>query len=371
MGKQKAPTPPSPTATAAAQTGQNVATSIANNVGGWADQTTPYGKLTRTQTGSYTMKDPNSGKTYDIPTWAINQSLTPGGQRIQDATMATQENLAGVARDQSGRIGDLLGRPMDMSSVTARQAVPQLQKVGAPGQASGAIGDAGGITRSYGIADRGRVEDAIYSRLEPRLAQDRASVENRLRQQGITPGSSAWDREMNTSNQAATDARMQAVLAGGQEQSRMTGLFADRAGFQNAAQQQQFGQNVLGREMGNSAIQQNLQGQMATAGFNNASAMDAWRAQEAQRAASIGEAYQQRNQPINEISALLGGSQLQAPNFMNGPGLNMPTTDVAGITQSAYNQQLAAWQQNQAAQGSMLSGLGGLFGGIGAMKGLF
>ena len=417
MGSPKAPAPPDPYETGAAQTATNIGTAIANQVGGWADQSDPYGTITRTQTGTYTYVDPNSGKSHEIPTWAIQQSFTPEGQAIHDATMATQQNLANVARDQSGRIGGLLGAPMDTSGVVDRKAVPGLQQMGWAGPASGkidatpaiqrlgpqmnltgAVDRVGQGPRNYAIADRGRVEEAIMSRLSPQLERDRASLENSLAQKGIMPGSAAFDREMARMDQASTDARMQAILAGGQEQSRLTGLNRDRALFQsgaqgqafdqavqrrnlvnaaqqqnienrmglaafnNQAQQQQFGQNVIAREMQNAANDQTFRNQMAAKGFNNATQMDAWRAQEAARAASLQEAYQQRNQPINEISALLGGSQVQMPGFVNNPALNAPTTDYAGLINTNYNQRLNQWQQNQAAQGSMMSGIGRLAG---------
>lgn len=73
------------------------------------------------------------------------------------------------------------------------------------------------------------------------------------------------------------------------------------------------------------------------------------------------EATAQRNQPLNEISALMSGSQLQAPNFVSTPQTGVANTDVAGITQNAYNAQ--AQQQS--------SMMGGLFGLAAAPFGMF
>ncbi len=67
----------------------------------------------------------------------------------------------------------------------------------------------------------------------------------------------------------------------------------------------------------------------------------------------------QRNQPLNEISALLSGSQVSMPNFSNTPTPGVAPTDVIG----AQGQALA--QQNVGYQGQLATNMGinsGLFG---------
>jgi len=68
------------------------------------------------------------------------------------------------------------------------------------------------------------------------------------------------------------------------------------------------------------------------------------------------------NQRINQIGALLSGGQVSQPTFQSGVGVNpAPTTDNGAIIANADAAKLAAWQQRQAALGSMLGGIGGLF----------
>lgn len=69
----------------------------------------------------------------------------------------------------------------------------------------------------------------------------------------------------------------------------------------------------------------------------------------------------ERNQPLQEIVSLLSGSPISQPNFVNANEPTIPTTDVAGLINTNYQQKLAAWQQQQ-------ESLGGLFGGL--FKGL-
>ncbi|TRD03798.1 tail fiber domain-containing protein [Mesorhizobium sp. WSM4303] len=65
----------------------------------------------------------------------------------------------------------------------------------------------------------------------------------------------------------------------------------------------------------------------------------------------------QRNQPLNELSALLSGSQVQQPNYINPNTSQVATTDTAGIINNAYQQKLQAWQQKQAQSQGLLGGL--------------
>lgn len=83
-----------------------------------------------------------------------------------------------------------------------------------------------------------------------------------------------------------------------------------------------------------------------------------------------GQAFQelqaQRNQPINEISALMSGSQVSMPNYGVNQQSRIPTTDNAGLINNAYQQSLAAWQQNQANKNGLLGGLFQLGGTLGS-----
>jgi hypothetical protein len=75
------------------------------------------------------------------------------------------------------------------------------------------------------------------------------------------------------------------------------------------------------------------------------------------------EALQERNQPLNEISALLSGSQVAMPTFQNTPQTGVGGVDYTGLVENNYQAQLANSQ-------SMMGGLFGLAGtlGMGAMK---
>ena len=84
------------------------------------------------------------------------------------------------------------------------------------------------------------------------------------------------------------------------------------------------------------------------------------------RSQAYNELQSQRNQPINEITALLSGSQVSMPNYTTNAPANIATTDNAGLINNAYNQELSAWQQNKANSGSFMGGLFQLGGTLGS-----
>jgi hypothetical protein len=70
------------------------------------------------------------------------------------------------------------------------------------------------------------------------------------------------------------------------------------------------------------------------------------------------EAIQQRNQPINEITALMSGGQVTPFNPINTPSANVAGTDIAGLTMDAYKYgPLAQYQAEQANKQAMMSGM--------------
>lgn len=81
------------------------------------------------------------------------------------------------------------------------------------------------------------------------------------------------------------------------------------------------------------------------------------------RGQAVQEALAERNQPLNEITALLSGSQVSQPQFSGNQMPQIPTTDNAGLINQNYQQQMQAWQQRQAGTQNLLGGLFGLGAG--------
>lgn len=80
---------------------------------------------------------------------------------------------------------------------------------------------------------------------------------------------------------------------------------------------------------------------------------------------SYGQANQaaltERNQPINEITALMRGAGVSQPNFVsNTPTAGIAPTDVIGAQQQSLNQQNVGFQAQQAQNQAMIGGMFGL-----------
>jgi hypothetical protein len=322
MGAPKAAPPPAPTPpreTSAAQTGSNVSTAIANAYMGNVNQVTPQGSLTFDQTDTYSFTDPYTGLSYNVPRFTATQTLSPEQQAVNQQQNRADLALSTLGANQSEFLRDYMQKPLQLSDLGPRPDAPQLRT-------------------SYDTeftADRQRTEDALFSRLNPQLERDRASLETQLSNQGVKLGSSAYDRAMQNFGQQSNDARTAAVLASGQEQSRLAGLAQQSANFFNSANVDQYNAAMAARSQG------------------------------------LQEQFSLRNQPINEITALMSGSQVSQPNFVNAQMPRIPTTDNAGIIQNYDQAQMQRWQaveqqrqQRAAQQGSIL---GGLMGGISSM----
>jgi len=80
------------------------------------------------------------------------------------------------------------------------------------------------------------------------------------------------------------------------------------------------------------------------------------------RSQAYSEARDKYTLPANMVTGLLSGSQVSQPNYVNTNMPQIPTTDTAGIINSNYQQQLAAWQQNQGILGGLMGGVGTLLG---------
>jgi hypothetical protein len=202
------------------------------------------------------------GGTISVPRYSATTTLSEAGQRLKGLNDQTEFNLATIGRDQSAKIGALLGTNVNLSNDAVESRLLELGS----------------------------------KRLDPQFARDEEATRTRLANSGIQQGSDAWLAEMNRLDQAKNDARNQLVLTG--------------------------------------------------------------------RGQAIQEILTERNQPLNEISALLNGAQVSQPNFINTPQTQMAGTDYTGAVRDSYNAQMQAHNSKVSSQNAMMGGLFGLAGSV-------
>ena len=375
MSKPKAPAPPDPKATAAAQTSQSLGTAIANTQLGQVNQVTPDGSLNYSQTGTYAWTDPNSGKVYNLPQYTATTTLSADAQALRDASNRGNLALANLGADQAGRLGDILSRTIDTSSLPrgadrsgdrpvdygADLSAPQYSQQGSnlPQYAQGTnLPTLNGIDSTAGLktgyqndfsADRAKVEDALLQRLNPQLDRSRQQLETSLANRGIKLGSAAYDRALEESNKAANDARYGAILNAGQEQSRLAGLARDEAMF------------------GNSALQQELQNRTAATQYGNTNAQTQYNLAEDQR--RYGNTLQDQTYAMNEdqrrygdAMASQGFADRQAIQGRADANKNNQFNQRQAIADALDNQRTRSMQEQFAIQDHPLNQIAALLG---------
>lgn len=183
-------------------------------------------------------------------------------------------------------------------------------------------------------------------RMDPYLQQRREQEQTRLLNQGFAdPRSQGYTSAMDEVYRGENDARMSAILNAGQEQSRLQDAAISRQGFDNQAVAQRFGQNTT-----------QLNAQAAAAAFANQA-----------RQQAIQEQMLLRQTPINEISALMSGSQVQQPNFVNTPQSSIQAPDLQGAIYANYQAQMQQAQMQADQNAAMIQGVASLGGsGLGA-----
>ena len=250
----------------------------------------------------------------DTPT--ITQSLTPEAQKTLNEQQNVQYQLAQLGGKGAQLAGNVLDKPFDFGGPAVQTSL-DLSNVAKMPVNAGTTG-----------------QEAIMSRLEPSLQRQRTSTETQLINQGLRPGTEAYDNAIQLLGQQENDARTQAAL---------TGINLD-----TSANAQGYNQALQGAQFGNTAQQQ-----------------------------ALAQAIQGRQMPLNEISALMSGSQIQNPQFQAYSGSNIAAAPIYGATQAqgqaaqnTYNQQVAQQNANTAGMfslGGSVLGAAGNAGGFGAL----
>ncbi len=260
-GSPSPPPAPDPMATAQAQAAMNADTARVQANLNRVNQYTPTGSITYNQIGP--------------DRWESRTTLSPNQQNILNMTEQAQGTYGRAANRQLSQVEQMLSRPADFSTL--------------PG-----ISDA--------ATNRQAAANALLERTAPMRDRQRDALDARLRNQGLTPGSEAWQTAWQEYGMQDNDLRLAIDAQAGNEM-----------------------RNVYATDSAN-------------------------------RQRALEELIAQRQMPVNEASALLTGQMLSPPQFSQTSQVNVAPTDfmgAVGMNQAAQNQayqgRVATQQGNNAA----------------------
>lgn len=429
-GGGKAPPPPDPNVVSAAQTRSNRDTAQYEAALNSGNVTTPLGSSRFTgrvdPTTGATVYDQTISLSPDAQA-QLDQELAQNRQlnTIAGGMMTRIGDQYATPMDTSKLPGLMAGanvgqyqQGINTTGVSPLRGAPSMGQyqtdvsVNGPGLV-GSI-DTANLPELLGANDlegaRKAISDALYSRqsayLDPQYQQREDATRTRLANQGITEGSEAWQRSMDEfSRDRAFNydrAREAAITGSSGELARLAGValgnrsqaFGERAtgaNFTNDARAQALAEALSTGNFRNSAVGAGNTDALRAAGFDNevsntqfdragqagqfanaataAGNADALRAAgftNDARAQALQEALTLRNQPLNEFNALRSSSPVDIPQFEGAPDTGVNPTDVAGNIWNNYNANLNIWNARQQSRNSMLGGLMGLGGQLGA-----
>lgn len=276
------PKSPDPYAVAQAQGNENMKWGMAQSIMGNVNETNPYGSVNYSNAGQEPIYGANGQVTGYAPRWNRNVTLSPDQQRLLKLQTGAQTNLGQLAVDQSGRLQKLLGTNLDTKGLPGWQPYNQ----------------ADAVRRDEAPTDRNAIEQAMMSRYNADASRTGAAQDAQLAARGLSPGSAQYGQVQEGRDRSRTDAVNQAYLASGQESRQAQDAY-------NRAVGQEF-------EQGN-----------------------AWTsAENARRQNMLQEKQTLRNAPINEITALMSGSQVTVPQFQ---AYNAPSIQSVPVGQYIYD----------------------------------
>jgi len=326
-----------------------------------------------------------TAENYAVPTLegALKTPFDSKGYDIQTSLGPQMPVNYGPAMGQYGMAGSVPSGAFGQAGSVGADRYGQAQGIdaGAYGQAQGVnAGQFGGLRTGADMSGVAAMpvnagmtgQQAIMARLQPQLAQQSAATAQQLANQGITPGSEAYNNAMRQQQQGQNDLLSQAALQGiGLDMSANQqgyGQAMGQAGMYNAALGQGFGQAAQAQQMGNQAIGQNFgQGLQANQAGNQAIAQNYGQGMSSQQLQNqaIGQNYGQGMSSQDQANAAMAqnyGQAGQSAGLYNQAAAQQYNQNL-GAAQFGNQAQQQRLQQNIAMRNQPLNEIMGLLSG--------
>ncbi|WP_454917427.1 hypothetical protein [Xanthobacter sediminis] len=199
--------------------------------------------------------------------------------------------------------------------------------------------------------------DALSNQLQLQNAASLGQAQFGQQAQGLQNAAALAQAQYGSQQQQAGNAAALGLASyGSQQQQAQNAAALGLASYGQQAQQLGNAASLGLAQYGSSQQQAGNAAALAGAQFGNNANLTNAQFQNAARGQGLQETYAARNQPLNEILGLMSGTQVQNPNFVNTNMPTIPTTDVAGILNANYQNQLGAYNAQQQSLGGLISG---------------
>lgn len=285
-----------------------------------------------------------------VPT--ITDTLTPQAQTTLESQQRVQSALAALGETGIANAKAMLEKPF----------VPTTTAIEHNFGGYGAVPTASDFNARTGIDETNiakmpinagmTAQDLILQRLKPTIEAGDTSFKAQLANQGLAPGTVAYDAAYRNRANQINDLYNQAALSG--------------INLDLTANQQGFNQEQAKAGLYNTAMGQNYNQGMTTQGTQYSQGINKAQFQNTAQQQQLAQDMALRAQPINEVIGLLGGSQIQLPQFQGYQGTSVAPAPTFAGTQAQNQAANQAYGIQQAGNNSTMQGLTSL-GGMAAM----
>lgn len=372
-GGPSAPTPPDYAALVQQEAAANQQAAISQFQLNNANQISPWGSRQLTDASGNPVTGPTG---YNVTT-----TLNPQEQANLTASQAAQGQLLGLAPNVINNASTALQTPINTGNLP-----PMAYGVDTGGSTRLNLGGLPGAQYSVGSPDdiRNQVMNANWNqyitRASPLMQVQQDQLNTRLANMGGVTTDAAAMRAQNALRMSQGDqinqAIQNAIMQGGNAAQQQQQMNLSSANLWNQARQQDANLAQTQAGFNNQANQQDIQNAFANANLTNAS-----------RAQGINEQAQLQQLPLNEMMALLSGTQVNSPQFGQTTPSQIQPANILGTSalqqqtaQQQYQNQLGSYNNMLGSLGTLgadalmapagtFSNLAGLFGGLGGLFG--
>jgi hypothetical protein len=302
-----------------------------------------------------------------IPT--VTQTLTPQAQQTLDSQQRVQTALANLGEVGIANAYDTLSRPFVPTTTKIEHdfggygAVPLSENFTSKSQVPLQYSlDTSNLARMP-INAGTTAQDLILQRLNPTIEAGDTSFKQQLANQGLAPGTAAYDAAFRNRSQQINDLYNQAALQGinldmaarqqGLNEQQTLGSFANQA-------------QLAGAGLYNTAMQDNYGRGMTTQGTQYSQGLNKAQFQNTAQQQQLAQDLALRAQPINEVIGLMGGSQIQLPQFQGYQGTSVAPSPTFAGTQAQGQADMSRYGIAQSGANAGIQGIASL-GGMAAM----